>query len=256
MEALVSLAITLVVLGVVFRTVQMLVAIYERESEIAEKNVAATRAFGDIAVEIARGGYGLGEGVQAVLPYLTEGSTSPSEITIRSNDDGVAAVLGAELTASGQSVRVSASELFNEGDKILLTEAGGFSERAEITAVGENELAFRSLDGEDGELLNSYSPDRGARVLKLVEVGYSLEPAPEGTGNLLRKHSFDRTPRVLARNIHSLRFEYLDAEGRPLSDDSLERTDLLATVRITMTFSIGPTPNDERTLATAVTLDR
>ena len=256
MEALVSLAITLVVLVIVLRTVEMLVAIYERESEIAEKNVAATRAFGDIAVEIARGGYGLGEGVQAVLPYVLDGSGSSGEITIRSNGDGVGAVLETELTSSGQLVRVSTSDLFNEGDKVLLTEAGGFSERAEITEVGENALAFRSPDSEDGALLNSYSPDRGARVLKLAEVGYSLELAPEGNGTLLKKHSFDRTPRVLARNIHSLRFEYLDAEGRPLSDDSLERTDLLATVRITMTFSIGPTPNDERTLATAVTLDR
>jgi hypothetical protein len=116
-------------------------------------------------------------------------------------------------------------------------------------------LTFRSLDGEDGEMINSYSPDRGARVLKLTEIAYSLEPAPEGNGNLLKKHSLEGTLRVLARNVGSLRFEYLDAVGRPLSNDTLERTDLLSTVRVTMTFSIGPNPNDERTLATAVTLD-
>jgi hypothetical protein len=78
----------------VLRTARMLVAIYRTESETAEKNVAATRAFDDIVLEIARAGYGLGEGVQAVLP-------SPAEITIRSNEEGLAATLEAELSSSG-----------------------------------------------------------------------------------------------------------------------------------------------------------
>jgi hypothetical protein len=226
----------------------MLVAIYRTESETAEKNVAATRAFDDIVLEIARAGYGLGEGVQAVLP-------SPAEITIRSNEEGLAATLEAELSSSGELVPVGAADLFREGDRVLLTEAGGSSERAEITEVNENALAFRSLDSADGGLLYAYSPDRGARVVKLQEIGYSLETAPEGRGNLLIKWVFDRPPRVLARNVSELRFEYLDDQGRPLSNDSLERTSLLATVRMTMKFSIGPTPLDERALVTAITLD-
>ena len=69
-EVMVSLLITLIVLGIVFRTAQMLVAIYRKESETAEKSTAAIRAFDDIAMEIARAGYGLGDGVQAVLPFV------------------------------------------------------------------------------------------------------------------------------------------------------------------------------------------
>ena len=71
-----------------------------------------------------------------------------------------------------------------------------------------------------------------------------------------RRLSIDRPGGVLARNVEELHFEYLDDQGGPLSDDSLERTSLLATVRITMTYSFGDTALDERTLATAITLDQ
>lgn len=254
-ELLISLAITLVVLGITFRTVQMLVVIYDRESETAEKSAAASRAFDDIVQELTRAGYGLGEGVQAVLPGV-EGQETSGEITIRSNLDGAAATLEGELASSETPVSVRGAALLREGDTVLLSQTGGVSERAEITDVTEKTLAFRSIDTDGGRLVHSYSPERGARAVKLWEIGYSLEPAPEPGGQLLRKHSFERAPRVLARNIQSLQFEYLDAEGRPLSDESVERTSLLAAVRVTMKFSVGPLPTDERTLATAVALDR
>ena len=255
-EVLVSLLITLIVLGIVFRTAQMLVAIYRKESETAEKSAAAIRAFDDIAMEIARAGYGLGDGVQAVLPFVVGGSGSSSDITLRSNAYGAAANLKGELVSADEAVAVSHPELFQEGDKVLLTQAGGFAERAEVTDVGERTLAFRSLEGDDGELVYEYLPEHGARVVRLQEIGYSLEPAPEGRGNLLTKTAFDRSPRVLARNVEALHFVYLDDQGGPLSDDSLERTSLLTTVRITMTYSFGDTALDVRTLATAITLDQ
>ena len=255
-EVLVSLLITLIVLGMVFRTAQMLVAIYRTESETAEKSAAAVRAFDDIAMELARAGYGLGDGVQAVLPFVIGGGGLPDEITLCSNAAGIATKLEGELVSAGEAVAVSHAELFQEGDKVLLTQTGGFAERAEVTDVGEVTLAFRSLEGDDGELVYEYLPEHGARVVRLQEIGYSLEPAPEGHGNLLTKTAFDRSPRVLARNVEELHFEYLDDQGGPLSDDSLERTSLLATVRITMTYSFGDTALDERTLATAITLDQ
>ena len=255
-EALVSLLITLVVLGMVFRTAQMLVAIYRTESETAEKSAAAIRAFDDIAMEIARAGYGLGDGVQAVLPFAVGGSGAPGEITIRSNTAGLAANLQGKLVSAGEAVTVSHAEHFQEGDKVLLTQTGGFAERAEVTDAGEIALTFRSLDSDDGELIYEYLPEHGARVVRLQETGYSLEPAPEGQGQLLIKTAFNRSPRVLARNVKELRFEYLDDQGDPLSDDSLERTSLLTTVRIMMTYLIGETALDERTLATAITLDQ
>ncbi len=255
-EVLVSLFITLVVLGMVYRTAQMLVAIYRTESKTAEKSAAAIRAFDDIAVEVARAGYGLGDGPQAVLPFVVGGNGSPGEITIRSNAAGLATNLEGELLAAGEVVVVRHAELFQEGDRVLLTQVGGFSERAEVTAVGESALAFRSLDSDDGELVYEYLPENGGRVVRLQEIGFSLEPAPEGRGNLLTKTAFDRSPRVLARNVQELRFEYLDDQGGRLSDDSLERTSLLTTVRITMTYSIGDAALDERTLATAITLDQ
>jgi hypothetical protein len=254
-EVLVSLAITLVAMGVVFRTVQMMVAVYERESEIAEKSLAATQAFDDIVLELTRASYGLGEGVQAVLPYLQGGTGSRDGITIRSSLDGFAASLDRELFASEEPVPVSEATQFRTGDKVLLTQVGGVSERAEITEVTDETVAFRSMETADGHLVNSYSPGRGARAVKLSEIGYSVDPAPEGQEGLLKKHSFDRPPRVLARNVLSLRFEYLDAEGRSLSDESVERTTLLASVRVTMKFSIGPLPMDERTLVTVVAFD-
>ncbi len=135
-EVLVSLLITLIVLGMVFRTAQMLVAIYRTESETAEKSAAAVRAFDDIAMELARAGYGLGDGVQAVLPFVIGGGGSPDEITLRSNAAGIATKLEGELVSAGEAVAVSHAELFQEGDKVLLIQTGGFAERAEVTDVG------------------------------------------------------------------------------------------------------------------------
>ncbi len=119
-------------------------------------------------------------------------------------------MLLADLASSGVEVRVAGAELFKVGDWVLLFDLGGNSESAEVVLATRETLAFRSIDSTDGELLETYSPYRRARVAKLREVRFRLERGLEEEENVLTKEVSGGTPQVLARGVRDLKFDYLD----------------------------------------------
>lgn len=255
-EVLISLAITLVAMALVFQTSRMLVRVYESQSRVAELSSAATLAFDDIVVETTRAGYGLGAGVDCVVGSTPGNPPGPGQITLRSNPSGVSATLRKEARASGEDVPVSNGSAFQPGDLVLLADLGGNSERAEVISSENDQLQFRSAENPSGELQHIYSPHRGARVLKLREVRYFMQAAPDGNVLIKEVRGPNSSTRTLARQVDELAFEYLDRFGNPLSSARIEASDLLSTIRITLRFTLGPASSDKKALSTSVTLDR
>ena len=254
-EVLISLFITLVVSLTVFQTSRILLNIYRTESRSVQRSSMVTRAFDDMIAEISQAGYGIGDGADVILPFLPDETPGSEHITVRSNTEGIATMVRAGTPDDGTGLNVVETALFQPGDLILVTELGGVSEPAEVLATEKQRLRLRPPETLGGRLRNEYSPRRAARVLKLREVRYHLEPSEEGFSLVKETWGPARIKRVLTRWIKALSFEYADAFGNVLSPASPELSSQLATVSVTLRFSVGPKPSDEKTLRTSVTLD-
>jgi len=216
----------------------------------------ASRALDDMTVEIARAGYGMGEGVASVAPSMSDRPLSSGEIVLRSNTEGVASALTIEASSNTNQIGVREAGRFEPGNTVLLTDLAGLTERAQVTSTGPSLLWIKSLDNQGGALLNTFLPQRGARISKLREVHYHLESEPDGKVLVKRVHGAPEGSRILARRVEALRFEYLDNTGAALSPASPDLTNRLRTVRVVLTFVTGSERRDRRTFKTAVTLDR
>jgi len=250
-------ALTLVVMAVVFQMTRQLQVIYQAEAKAVEVSSGGLRALDDITSEIARAGYGLGESVPPVLPCSSTRAEAADCILIRSNPEGIAGKLGAELVPDAGPVPVLGGEDFSVGDRVLLVDRSGHSERAQVTSAEGTELGFRSLESESGELLWSYSPQAEARVLKLREVAFRRETSsPEGE-SLLKE---DPEARTVAEHIGGLEFEYLQEEGAPLAPARVLQGSRVAAVRVRVELAAPQGQRARRpafpVLTTAVSLDR
>ena len=103
-EILISMAITLVVLAMVFQITRLILQVYNTQSRVVELSSTMTRAFDDVTYELSHAGYGLGLDVVAVLPYRPLGDVSSDTITLRSNPEGLAANLLMELDKGGLAI--------------------------------------------------------------------------------------------------------------------------------------------------------
>ncbi len=114
-EALVSLSITLVVVGFFLHSSRMVESLNAIDDRNDAETAMAIWAFDEIAREIAKAGYGM-EGATEVLPFLAEDPIPASDaITLRSNPEGLVGVVLADLASSGVEVRVAGAELFKVG---------------------------------------------------------------------------------------------------------------------------------------------
>ena len=255
-EALVSLSITLVVVGFFLHSGRMVESLNTIDVRNDAEAAMATWAFDEIAREIVKAGYGL-EGATEVLPFLAEDPIPASNvITLRSNPEGLVGVLLADLASSGVEVRVAGAELFKVGDWVLLFDLGGNSESAEVVLATRETLAFRSIDSTDGELLETYSPYRRARVAKLREVRFRLERGLEEEENVLTKEVSGGTPQVLARGVRDLKFDYLDGRGDNVEPAHVDFGERVALVRVHLALPSAEAKSSTSSLTTAIALGR
>jgi hypothetical protein len=168
-----------------------------------------------MAVEIARAGYGLGADAGPLFPGTLAGERASDAITLRSNPEGVAGVLQEDLVERGQLVPVDRAALFVLGDEVLLVDEEGTTERAQVSKVTPEALAFRSLNGPGGQLQSQFLTSLAARVLKVREVGFYLKKDSAGTVVLARKAT-GQAEQILARYVDDLRFDYFDDVGEEL----------------------------------------
>ena len=197
------------------------------------------------------------EGATEVLPFLAEDPTATSDvITLRSNPEGLVGVLLEDLVSSDAEVRVDGADLFKVGDWVLLIDRGGNSESAEVVIATREALVFRSLDSTDGELLETYSPYRRARVLKLREVRFRLKPRPSEAGSVLVKEVSGGTPRMLARGVRELKFDYLDGRGENIAPARVGAGERVALVRVHLALPSAEAETSTSSLTTAIALGR
>jgi len=255
-EALVSLSITLVVVGFFLHSSRMVESLNGIDVRNDAEAAMATWAFDEIAREIAKAGYGM-EGATEVLPFLAEDPIPASDaITLRSNPEGLVGVVLADLAWSGVEVRVAGAELFKVGDWVLLADLGGNSESAEVVLATRETLAFRSLDSNDGELLETYSPYRRARVLKLREVRFRFARGLEEEENVLTKEVSGGTPRVLARGVRDLKFDYLNRHGESVAPAHVDLGERMGLVRVHLALPSTEARSSPSSLTTAIALGR
>ena len=240
-EVMIVLAITLLIAAVVYRITRASWLLYRTQVQVTERGFSALRAVDDMAVEIARAGFGLGD-AGPLFPGRLDGTAAPDAITVRSNPEGIAGSFQEDLTDPGQLVRVEGAELFAEGDDVLVVDEEKAMERAQVVRRGPESLGLRSRETPDGQFRRPFRTSVGARVLKVREVGFYLKTDRTGVVVLARKVSGQRE-QTLARYVEELRFDYVDAESLPRDPRSLtvwrpERE--VAGVRITLRLLANP----------------
>jgi prepilin-type N-terminal cleavage/methylation domain-containing protein len=252
-EVLLALAITLVVMALVGQTMAHVARIYERESKLAVSSSAAALALDDITYELSLVGQGLGEGPAAVVPRRPGSPVASDAMTLRSNPEVRASVLGSDLE-EGVDVPVDPSAGFEKGARVLLTDNVGGGETALVVRSESTTIALHPLEENGGSFRRSFLPSRGARVLGLREVRYFLgEPRADGRRDLV-KDVVGVGSRVLTGDVLSLGFEYLDAENEPISLSKVESTPELASVRVSLQYLPGVGALLPRRLSTTVAL--
>ena len=253
-EVLLALAITLVIMALVAQTIQHVRRVYEAQTELATTSSGATLALDDIAYELSLAGHGLGVGIASVLPRVPGERVGPSSLTLRSNPNITAGVFLSELEHPGEDVALAGADSFDEGDIALLTDARGRHEVAEVVRASETTMALRSLESADGSFRYRFARDTGGRALGLREVRYFLREA-EGDGVMeLVKDIVGVGARVLARDVVSLAFEYLDELGEPIASGKVEDSDELSIVRVQVRFLPGADALAPLSFVTAVAL--
>jgi prepilin-type N-terminal cleavage/methylation domain-containing protein len=214
-EVTIVLALTLVVAAIVYKVTRSSWLLYQSQTHVTERGFSGVRALDDMAVEIAREGFGLGSDAGPLFPGTLAGVRGSDAITVRSNPGGVATALQEDLLERDQLVPVEEAALFAEGDVVLLVDEERTLERAQVARVGPGSLALRSLDGPDGRLVHSFLTSLGARVLKVREVAFFLKTESSGAVVLARKAT-GQAEQILARYVGVLRFGYLDETGQPM----------------------------------------
>jgi hypothetical protein len=252
-EALLSLAATLLAVALVFQGSRMVDSLYRADSRTVDGMAEAKWAFDEMADEVARAGYGMGTATY-VLPFLPEDRwPSTDRITLRSNPEGRLGFLRAELADKDSGAAVSGAELFEVGEHVLLTDRVG-SESAVVLHADRETLAFRSLETSDGSLRGTYSPDRGARVLGLREVRFGFERTD--SGSTLWKEISGGERRVLSRSLETVVFEHLDGHGRKMTHSELELGRPASAIRIHLSIDASTQAASISSLTTAVALGR
>jgi hypothetical protein len=242
------MAVTLAVMATVYQIARSTAVLNHIEGFRAERGATGLRAVDEIALEVARAGFGLGKDVERILPGLPGGPPSRDAVTLRSNPEGLAGRFRDDLLGSEMPVRVIGGTLFRAGDRVLLADRTGPAERAVVVAAGGGMLAFRSLDTRDGTLVRTRRAGRGGRVLKLREVRFALVPAVGEEATLLQESVDDQPPRTLARYVGRMRFDYRDDADVPVHPALVARSGSVARVKVSLALLTTP---DEPTLSAA-----
>ncbi|HEU0092468.1 MAG TPA: prepilin-type N-terminal cleavage/methylation domain-containing protein, partial [Vicinamibacteria bacterium] len=232
-EVMIVMAITLVIGAVVYKVMQSSWLLYRLQTHVTERGFSVVRAVDDMSVEIARAGFGLGSDAGPLFPGTLEGVRAGDAITVRSNPEGVAAVLQEDLLERDQLVAVDEAALFAAGDVVLLVDAERTLERAQVARVGPGSLALRSLDGPDGRLVHPFLTSLAARVLKVREVSFFLKTDRTGAV-VLAKKTTGRVEQILARYVEDLRFDYVGEGGEPMERAAIRPGQGPRGVRITL----------------------
>lgn len=238
-EVLIVLAITLLIAGVVYDVTRSSWRLYRTQIHQTERGFSGLRALDDMAVEIARAGFGLGAEAGPLFPGTLGGARATDAITVRSNPGGVAGVLRADLLERDQVVPVEGAALFVPGDEVVLVDEERTPERAQVARVEPDALAFRSREAPDGRFQRPFLTSLGARVLKVREVGFWLKTDRGGTVVLARKAT-GQAEQTLARYVGDLRFDYVDEEGEPLDPAEIGPDRVPGGVRITLRLLPNP----------------
>ncbi|HEV7498835.1 MAG TPA: prepilin-type N-terminal cleavage/methylation domain-containing protein [Vicinamibacteria bacterium] len=214
-EIVIVLAISVVVGMVLFRITRASWLLYNVQTHQMERGYSGLRSIDDMAIEIARAGYGLGDDAGPVFPGTLAGVRSPDAITVRSNPGGIAGVLRENLVERDRLVKVDGAEGFAVGDEVLLVDQEGTLERAQVSKMTPDALAFRSSNGPGGALQGRFLAALDARVLKVREVGFYLKTDGAGVPVVARK-AIGQSEQILARYVGALQFDYFDENGAPM----------------------------------------
>src|SRR5712691_8552624 len=141
-ELVIVLAIGLVVGAVVYRITRASWLLYNTQAHQTERGFSSLRAVDDMAIEIARAGYGLGDDAEPLFPGTLAGVRAPDAITLRSNPGGVVGVLQENLLERDHLVAVDGAALFAVDDEVLLVDEEGTLERAQVSKATRDALAF------------------------------------------------------------------------------------------------------------------
>jgi prepilin-type N-terminal cleavage/methylation domain-containing protein len=218
-EVTIVLAITLLIAALVYKITRASWLLYRTQIQVTERGFSSLRAVDDMAVEIARAGFGLGD-AGPLFPGTLDGTPAPDAITVRSNPEGIAGSFQEDLVDSGPLVRVEGAELFAVGNDVLLVDEEKALERAQVVRLGPESLGLRSRETPDGRFRRPFLTSLGARVLKVREVGFYLKTDRAGVAVLARKAP-GQAEQVLARYVGELRFDYVDAASLPRDPRSL-----------------------------------
>ena len=240
-EVMIVLAITLLIAAITYKITRACWRLYQTQTHVTERGFSSVRALDDMAVEIARAGYGLGDAGPVFLGRL-DGTRAVDAITVRSNPEGIAGVLAEDLTDPKEPVAVDGAALFAEGDEVLLVDDQRKLERAQVTAVRSDHLSLRSHDTPDGSFERPRWSARSTRILKVREVGFYLTTDRTGVLAVARKAP-GQAEQILVRYVEELSFEY--QQGARVDDP---RSLLLRMTRSTgstvrITLSLRPNPS-------------
>jgi len=239
-EVTIVLALTLLIAAITYKITRAGWRLYQTQIHVTERGFSSLRALDDMAVEIARAGYGLGD-AGPVFPGTLDGRPASDAITVRSNPEGIAGVLEEDLTDPRQPVAVDGAALFAEGDEVLLVDDQPKLERAQVTAARPDHLTLRSHDTPDGSFKRPPWNARHTRILKIREVGFYLTTDRTGVLAVARKAP-RQAEQILVRYVEELSFEY-QAGARPADPRSLLLRRPRATadsVRITLRLRPNP----------------
>jgi prepilin-type N-terminal cleavage/methylation domain-containing protein len=218
-EVTIVLAITLVIAGLTYKITRACWLLYQTQTHVTERGFSGVRAVDDMAVEIARAGYGLGDAGPVFLGTL-DGTRSFDAITLRSNPEGIVGVFQEDLTDPDRFVDVEGAGLFAPGDEVLLVDREHWLERAQVTGVRPHALALRSHATPEGRFKRSFLSGNDARVLKVREVGFYLTTDRTGVSAVARKAP-GQAEQILVRYVEELQFDYLPAVRDPNDPRSL-----------------------------------
>jgi len=215
-EVMIVLAITLLIAALVYKITRASWLLYETQAHVTERGFSGVRAVDDMAVEIARAGYGLGDAGPLFLGTL-DGARAEGAITLRSNPEGIVGMLEEDLADPEQFVAVDGAALFAEGDEVLLADdEPNKLERAQVTGVRSLALRLRSHDTPERRFKRPPWSSGHTRILKVREVGFYLTTDRTGALAVARKAP-GQSEQILARYVEELQFEYLPA-ARGLGD--------------------------------------
>jgi prepilin-type N-terminal cleavage/methylation domain-containing protein len=218
-EVTIVLAITLVIAALTYKITRACWLLYQTQTHVTERGFSSVRALDDMAVEIARAGYGLGDAAPVFLGTL-DGTRSFDAITLRSNPEGIAGVLEEGLTDPKQFVAVDGAALFAEGDEVLLVDDQRKVERARVTGARPHHLSLRSHETPDGSFKRLPWNAGLTRILKVREVGFYVTRDRTGAYVIARKAP-GQAEQILVRYVEMLQFEYFPGAKDPNDPRSL-----------------------------------